>query len=265
MTADRKDSGPDQRQFPRSPMMLKVEYSSTNDFFTDYTENISGGGVFIATTSKFDLGQEIDFAISFPGLLDPIQVKGEIKWRRTEADEEGPIGIGVQFIMDRSPSREALANLLNHIADNGDPSAPKEPPREFRVLLVEDNVVVRDMFRYGIQKMSQRGGFPAARIEIDEADNGKEAWEILNSKSIHLVVVDLYMPVMDGGQLIELIRGDEKLKSIPVLVVSSGGKEGRMKAIQSRADVYLDKPIKLKQMMETIETLIAIGHSPTKI
>jgi len=263
VTIDKKDSGADQRRFPRSPMMLKVEYSSTTEFLTDYTENISGGGVFIATTSEFELGQEIDFSVSFPGLLEPIQVKGEIKWRRTQNDQEGPVGIGVQFIMDRSPGREALRNLLDHLQAGPNARNEERIPKEFRVLLVEDNIVVRDMFRYGIQKMSQREDFPLTKLEIEEADNGKEAWEILTKKSINLVVVDLYMPVMDGGKLIELIRADEKLKTIPVLVVSSGGKEGRMRAIQTRADVYLDKPIKLKQMMETIETLMAIGHSPT--
>ncbi len=263
MATEHKDSGADQRQFPRSPMLLKVEYSSTNEFLTDYTENISGGGVFISTNSEFELGQEIDFTISFPGLLDPIQVKGEVKWLRKEADEEGPTGIGVQFMMDQSPGREALGNLLRHLHGDSNPPAQQQASKEFRVLLVEDNVVVRDMFRYGIQKMSHRNGFNSTTLEIEEADNGKEAWEILNSKIIHLVVVDLYMPVMDGGKLIELIRAEEKLKNIPILVVSSGGREGRMRAIQARADVYLDKPIKLKQMMETIETLMAIGHSPT--
>lgn len=265
MTTDQKDSGADQRRFPRSPMMLKVEYSSTTEFLTDYTENISGGGVFITTTSEFELGQEIDFTVSFPGLLEPIQVKGEVKWNSTESDGEGPTGIGVQFLMDRSPGREALQSLLEHL-HAGPVSHPEDQQaREFRVLLVEDNVVVRDMFRYGIQKLSQRDGFPVPKLEIEEADNGKEAWEILNRKNIHLVVVDLYMPVMDGGKLVELIRAEEKLKHIPVMVVSSGGKEGRMRAIQTRADVYLDKPIKLKQMMETIETLMAIGHSPTNV
>ncbi len=254
-------NGADQREYTRCPMMLKVEYASTEEFLSDYTENISGGGVFIATTARFEMGQVIDFSISFPGLLEPIAVRGEVKWQRPEGGEE-PAGIGVQFLMDQSPGRGPLEKLITRLEGPTAPEASDADLRIFRVLLVEDNVVVRDMFRYGIQKLSRRSGFPSSKLEVIEADNGKEAWDLLRSNEIHLVIVDLYMPVMDGGQLIEFIRADEKLKHIPVLVVSSGGREGRMRAIQTGADVYLDKPIKLKQMMETIETLIAIGHSP---
>jgi len=254
-------NGADKRVFARSPMMLKVEYASTDEFLADYTENISGGGVFITTSADFSQGQIIDFTISFPGLLEPIAVRGEIKWCRPEGGDE-PAGIGVQFLMDESPGRDPLKHLIQRLERPLVDQTSAESPRIFRVLLVEDNVVVRDMFRYGIQKLSRRNNIPSSQLEVIEADNGKEAWDLLQANEIHLVIVDLYMPVMDGGQLIEFIRAEPKLKHIPVLVVSSGGREGRMRAIQTGADVYLDKPIKLKRMMETIETLIAIGHSP---
>ncbi len=256
------DDGAEKRQHPREPMLLKVEYASTSEFLADYTENISSGGVFIATAADFDPGEQIDFSISFPGLLSPIAIRGEVKWRRGRDSAETPAGIGVEFLFDASPGCAALRNLIERVHQRRYRTDNDEPPVVFRVLLVEDNVVVRDMFRYGILKLSRRQGFVGTRLEVVEADNGKEAWDLLRSQTFHLVIVDLYMPVMDGGQLIEYIRGDEALRRLPVLVVSSGGREGRQRAIQTGADVYLDKPIKLKQMMETIETLIAIGHTP---
>jgi uncharacterized protein (TIGR02266 family) len=262
LAVDSKDNGADQRRFPRSPMILKVEYENASDFLSDYTENISDGGVFIATAGQFERGKVIAFSISFPGLLDPIQVAGEVAWIRPQATRDEPAGIGVQFLVDRSPGRQSLENLLSRLQRRGEMHRAGGADSSFRVMLVEDNVVVRDMFRYGIQKLSQREGFPSPQIEVIEADDGKEAWDLLQKEDIQLVIVDLYMPVMDGGQLIELIRADQRLADLPILVVSSGGQEGRQRAIQSGADVYLDKPIKLKQMMETIETLITIGHAP---
>ncbi len=264
MAAEKGGSDADLRKSPRAPMLLKVEYGSTTEFINDYTENISGGGVFIATTAEFDLGHEIDFAISFPGLLDPIPCKGVVRWRRAQDTPEEPAGIGVQFLVEQSPGKTALVSLIERLREQGGAPERVVEPVVFRVLLVEDNEVVRDMFRYGIQKLSKRAGFPCAKLEVLEAENGKDAWDHLQQQSVHLVIVDLYMPVMDGGQLIEMIRKDARLKNLPVLVVSSGGREGRLRAIQTGADVYLDKPIKLKQMMETIETLIAIGHSPSR-
>ena len=262
MTEESNGSGADKRVHRRSSIMLRVEYESSDDFIDDYTANISGGGVFIATTAKFDLNQVIDFVISFPGLLDPIDLKGEVKWCQSKRGDDEPAGIGVEFLLDESPGRDLLLGLIGRLEEKEAQARAEGEPTVFRVLLVEDNVVVRDMFRYGIQKLGLRDGFPCPQLEVVEAENGKEAWDLLNEKPVHLVIVDLYMPVMDGGQLIEYIRADEKLKDIPVLVVSSAGNEGRMRAIQTGADVYLDKPVKLKQMMETIETLITIGHSP---
>ena len=258
------DDGPSKREHLRSSLMLKVEYKSTTEFINDYTENISAGGVFIATSATFSSGEVIDFIISFPGLLDPINIRGEIIWTR-QASENDPAGIGVRFLMEESPDRDLLQSLIKKLQSEDTDQADLELSQEkktFRVLLVEDNLVVRDMFRYGIQKLSARDGFSSSHFEVVEADNGKEGWELLRQDAFNLVIVDLYMPVMDGGQLIEMIRADERLKSIPVLVVSSGGRDGRLRAIQTGADVYLDKPIKLKEMMETIEALMTMGHSP---
>jgi CheY-like chemotaxis protein len=70
-------------------------------------------------------------------------------------------------------------------------------------------------------------------------------------------VLDLYMPVMDGRQLIEHVRSDDNLKDIPIIVVSSGGREDRDAALAAGADLFLAKPIKLKEMVETVEALIA--------
>ncbi|HOX47139.1 MAG TPA: TIGR02266 family protein [Myxococcota bacterium] len=257
-----KESGEDKRIFPRAPMLLKVEYSNAAQFLADYTENISEGGVFIITEDFYQKGAQLDFSVSFPGLLDPIQVRGEVMWRREARSPGEPAGIGVRFLLDQSPDRASLVELVSRLRSRERPAAANARPVNFRVLLVEDNVVVRDMLRYGIQKLCGRSDFPGSQLEVVEADNGREALEHLQKGPYHLVVVDLYMPIMDGGQLIEHIRANPSLAGVPVLVVSSGGREGRVRAMKSGADVYLDKPIKLKQMMETIETLLAIGHTP---
>lgn len=262
MQSDERSSGEDKRIFPRNEVMLKVEYPNAAQFLADYTENISEGGVFINTEETFVRGQLLDFAVSFPGLLDPIRVRGEVMWRRPGRTPGEPAGIGVRFLMDQSPDRAGLIALIQKLRKRAQPAVAGAKPVTFRVLLVEDNVVVRDMLRYGIQKLSHKAEFPAAQLEVVEADNGQDALEHLKRSEFHLVIVDLYMPVMDGGQLIEHIRTNPRLESVPVLVVSSGGREGRVKAVKAGADVYLDKPIKLKQMMETIETLITIGHTP---
>jgi uncharacterized protein (TIGR02266 family) len=257
VTIHEKESEDNQRITKRSDMLLKVEYSSTSKFFDDYTENISDGGVFIATTLPFETGQLVDFSISFPGLLDPIQLRGEVRWQRPQ-QEDLPSGIGIRFLIEQSPHQDSLRRLLTRIQSKEPRPTPRRP-MTFRVLLVEENIVIRDMFRYSIQKLTKRLSQPATRLDVVEADNNKDAWETLRTRTVHLVIVDLYTPVSEGIQLIEEIRKHDRLKNMPILVVSSGGREGRRQAIKTGADVFLDKPIKLKQMMETIETLLVIG------
>jgi uncharacterized protein (TIGR02266 family) len=250
------------RLHERKDLMLKVEYAETSQFLADFTENVSQGGVFIATEEQFKVGMTIEFMVGFPGLLDPIPMKGVIKWCRTAVSETEPAGIGVQFLNEQSPGRSAFQQLVNTTSQELDPA--KLPKQPFRVLLVEDNLVVREMFRFGIQKFTQQNNIKNVLVEVGEASDGKVAWDLLQKETFHLLIIDLYMPVMDGGTLVQYVRKDPNLQDIPILVVSSGGQEGRQAAIDCGADVYLDKPVKLKQMTETIATLIAIGHFPRR-
>jgi len=80
------------------------------------------------------------------------------------------------------------------------------------VLIVEDN---SDMLEYLVQLLSDD-------YIIYTASNGIEAIEVLNrDESIDLIVSDIMMPEMDGSELLEHIKSDEKFKSIPVLFLSA--------------------------------------------
>jgi len=155
-----------------------------------------------------------------------------------------------------------LATLVTRIGKSQPTTDDSSGETVFRVLLVEDNVVVRDMFRYGIQKMTQSDNLHGAKIEVIEADNGRQAWDLLQQQRCHLLVIDLYMPIMDGNQVIQHVRKDSKLKDIPIVVVSCGGEEDRDRALKNGADIFLSKPIKLKELVETVEILMASGHTP---
>jgi len=76
--------------------------------------------------------------------------------------------------------------------------------------------------------------------------------------TFHLVMTDLYMPVMDGFALVERIRQEDKLKNIPVIVISAGGKDAQEKALAAGVDIYLRKPVKLAEVLETVKQLLRI-------
>ncbi len=80
---------------------------------------------------------------------------------------------------------------------------------------------------------------------ILSAKNGKQAIEILEQNdAIHLVLMDIMMPVMNGYEAMEAIRANDKWKNLPVIAVTAKAlKEDKIKCFQSGASDYLTKPI----------------------
>jgi two-component system chemotaxis response regulator CheY len=65
------------------------------------------------------------------------------------------------------------------------------------------------------------------------------------------------MPIMDGLKLISLIRGDDNLRSIPIVVITTeGAKEDRDRALNLGADEYLTKPIQANRVLAVVKDLL---------
>jgi uncharacterized protein (TIGR02266 family) len=253
--------GKDKREHPRVEIILKVEYSTSGDFLADYAYNASGGGLFIATTRPFSVGETLVCDIAFPGLLSPIRCHGEVRWRRppeAEGDEK-PAGIGVAFIFKSDEEREQVQQLVKSITQTSSdrPPEPESMP-PFRVLLAEDNPMVREMFCFAVRKFHRAKMKTERDLEVIEAENGSQAWDRIAEEPFDMAIIDYYMPVMDGGQLIRKIRGDDKIRALPIIVVSVGGDEARKGAYDAGADLFLDKPVLLGQLFDSLKRLLGL-------
>ena len=89
--------------------------------------------------------------------------------------------------------------------------------RKSRILLAEDTPFFR---------MVETEYLTSAGYEVRVAEDGRAALEILNDEPVDAAVLDIVMPRMDGWELIRAIREDERLKSLPVMAVTSLGSEG---------------------------------------
>lgn len=133
-------------------------------------------------------------------------------------------------------------------------------PREgFRVLIVEDNPHIVEMYAYALKKVATGALAGRVPVEVDFAPDGFAALKMLREGRFHLVLTDLYMPVMDGFALVDRIRHEEALKSIPVIAISAGGKEAQDRVLQLGADIFLRKPVKFVEVAETVKQLLRIG------
>lgn len=124
------------------------------------------------------------------------------------------------------------------------------------ILTIDDSIMVRRT----MNRILTRSGY-----QVMECRDGKEAWELLNQQrqDFKLIVCDLEMPNMDGFSLLQLIRADEKLKQIPVMVLTSRESDShRQRAIALGANDYVTKPFQPNTLLEKIAALIT---APTKI
>ncbi len=98
--ATQKDSADDNRRQDRFPIALEVHVSlsSEHNFYTGFTDNISEGGLFVATVNVQPIGTRCSFMFTLEPNPEAIQVEGEVRWvREAHADSEMPSGMGIMF------------------------------------------------------------------------------------------------------------------------------------------------------------------------
>jgi uncharacterized protein (TIGR02266 family) len=240
----------EKRRDPRVPLVLRVDYPGAPQAVRDVTENLSAGGLFIRSDRDLKEGERLPLHVSFPGLLDPpLEVEVEVVRRRPPAPG-GPGGVAVKIPVDRVDDRHKLARLAETAR-----SALGGSKRVYRVLVVEDNPHVVEMYDYALRRMSGGG----VTVALEFAANGHDALaRVSESPRIDLVISDLYMPVLDGFTLAERMKGDPAFATIPILVISAGAADARARALELGVDVYLQKPVQFADIISTVRTLLRI-------
>lgn len=233
--------------------MLFVEYEGADDLIGDFTENLSTGGTFVSTARPLPIDTRVQLVLSFPGLLEPISIEGTVRWHRT--DEEGGSGAGIQFAA--GPGRDALASVVERIRRND----PRTVSRLFRVLVVEDNRHVATLIQDGLRGSAQRrdnNAFSGNNISFvfKSAEDGRTAIEMLRREQFDALIIDVYLPVLDGPKVIMQCRTELGLADLPIVAVSAGGDAARKSALAAGANIFLDKPMRLRQVIETIQRLL---------
>lgn len=249
------DAGQEKRGDPRVPLVLRVEYPGHERVVRDATENLSAGGLFIRTERPLSPGERLPLQVSFPGLLAPVTVEVEVV-RVRRPGPEGPQGVAVRVPAERLEDRLALARLAEQAGAGGGPE-PDLATRTFRILVVEDNHHVIEMYEYALRKLRTAAG--AVKVDVRFASNGHEALALLEAGRADLVMADLYMPVMDGFTLVERLRADPALVGLPIMIISAGGADARQRALDLGVDVYLQKPVQFSDIIGTVRTLLRLA------
>ena len=108
---DQEEAG---RGTKRVAVQVRVDLRSENTFFTGFSENISEGGLFIATEAPHQIGDEIDVELALMGDGQKISQRVVVRWiRPLEAAGGLPAGMGVQFIELSTHEKAALQEFVD--------------------------------------------------------------------------------------------------------------------------------------------------------
>jgi two-component system chemotaxis response regulator CheY len=117
------------------------------------------------------------------------------------------------------------------------------------ILVVDDSKVMREMV---IACLRQRDG-----LSFVEAGSGLEAIERLSLKPFDALVLDLNMPDIGGLEVIEFVRAQDKLKELPILVLTTRGDESsRSKVLEAGATHYMTKPFDPDSIVREVSRLL---------
>ncbi len=122
------------------------------------------------------------------------------------------------------------------------------------VLAVDDNAANLLLVRATLKQ---------AGHTVTTATNGAEAWDILKQQKFDAVVTDWMMPIVDGMDLIKLIRRDVRPHPVVIMVTASTDSAGRGSALDAGADDYLLKPLNVHELQSRLANLFARANQAT--
>ena len=120
-----------------------------------------------------------------------------------------------------------------------------EQIRGLTVLVVEDAAPIRAI----LENMLESLGFE----NVVAASQGREALEILGSRKVDLILADWHMPVMNGFELLQSVRADERLRNVPfVMITGESDKRSVREAVQAGVSEYILKPVFAEELSKKI-------------
>ncbi len=226
----------------RELVHLVVDYENAAEFLADYDESISTGTALFETDKPLDDGAFVTVRISFPGLVGPVAIDGIA--RRVD----GEANIRVQLRQDASASQ-----VVERIR-NGDPRVVLPV---LKILIVEDNAHVAELVGNGLAASARRE-LGHVVLTFVTAGDGVAALEALKRTTFDAAIIDVYLPILDGPALIRQARTTLGLVDLPIITMSGGGEPARKAALRAGATAFLDKPVRLKQVVETMRQLVKV-------
>lgn len=117
------------------------------------------------------------------------------------------------------------------------------------ICIVDDQPSLRQMLHFALA---------ASGHDIVEAENGVDAIKLLSKRSVDLLVVDWQMPVMDGMELVRILRDKPEFDDVPIVMISCWDNiSARKEAYSLGINTWLKKPFRMAEIHDVVETALA--------
>lgn len=221
------------------------------------------GGLFIITNfNKLDIAFHVDSVVG----IHRVSWVDIIKPGATVSTSEEGISTGIikidgkliiildfeKIITDINPE---TGLKVTEIEELGKRSGTSDP-----ILIAEDSVLLNKLIVDSLKK--------AGYTNLIRTENGQEAWDKLCEfkkagtirENVHCIITDIEMPLMDGHRLTKLVKSDDELKELPVIIFSSlVNEEMKRKGEQLGADAQLSKP-EIGDLVDAMDKLLGISE-----
>lgn len=153
------------------------------------------------------------------------------------------------FVLTLPLHHERTFNLNNYA------TAPEKESELIRIsdsdqpviLLAEDNTEVRSFIARQL----------FAEFTVVQVGNGEEAMSVLQDTSIHLIISDIMMPVMDGFELCKMVKDNLDYTHIPIILLTANNTmQSRIEGLEVGADAYIEKPFSPAHLLKQISNLL---------
>lgn len=121
--------------------------------------------------------------------------------------------------------------------------------KDIIILTVDDDMINLKLLKSMLKKVGNV-------VEVIEAGNGSDAIGILKSRDdIDLILLDIIMPVMNGIEMLKVVRADENLRQVPIIVLTTDETK-KSEALEFGANGFLMKPIRAEELKNKINTVL---------
>ncbi|NWF66457.1 MAG: chemotaxis protein CheY [Campylobacterales bacterium] len=121
-----------------------------------------------------------------------------------------------------------------------------------KLLVVDDSSTMRRIIRNTLNRLGY--------TEIEESENGLEAWQKMDVGDINVLITDWNMPEMNGLELVKKVRADDRFKDVPIIMVTTeGGKTEVITALKAGVNNYIVKPFTPQVLKEKLEAVLGVN------